>query len=235
MLADAAYARFRHLADALAAVAFAPHCAACEAVLDTPTAGPICAACWARVRPLPPHAGDRSTPSIARWRAAGEYEYPLREIVHAFKYDERRSLARPLGHAVRAAAADLLEDADCVVPVPLHPWRRFRRGFNQAALLARHLDRPVVHALWRRHWTPPQAGQGRGARVRNVRQAFAASPLLLRRARSIDGRIVVLVDDVRTTGATLEACGELLLRMGAGEVRAVTAAAVTTKLVIRDL
>jgi ComF family protein len=230
MLADAAYARVRHLADALAAVAFAPHCAACEAVLDTPTAGPVCAACWARVRPLPPYANDLSSPSIAHWRAAGEYAHPLREIVHAFKYDERRSLARPLGHAVRAAAADLLEDADCVVPVPLHPWRRFRRGFNQGALLARHLDRPVVHALWRRHWTPPQAGQGRGARVRNVRQAFAVSPLLLRRVRnrSIDGRIVVLVDDVRTTGATLEACAEALLRIGAAEVRAVAVAAVIT-------
>jgi ComF family protein len=231
MTADAApYARLRHLADALTAVVFAPHCAACEAVLDTSTAGPVCAACWASVLPLPPHAGDLSSPSIARWRAAGQYEHPLREIVHAFKYDERRSLAQPLGHAVRTAACDLLDDADCVVPVPLHPWRRFRRGFNQAALLARRLDRPVVHALWRRHWTPPQAGQGRGARARNVGNAFTASPLLSRRtrARFIDGRIVVLVDDVRTTGATLEACGKVLLRMGAVEIRAVAVAAVTS-------
>ena len=229
MTADAApYARLRHLADALTAVVFAPHCAACEAVLDTPTAGPVCAACWARVLPLPPHLGALSSPSIARWRAAGEYEHPLREIVHAFKYDERRSLARPLGQAVRTAACDLLEDAECVVPVPLHPWRRFRRGFNQAALLAGHLGRPVVHALWRRHWTPSQAGQGRGARARNVRHAFAASPLLSRRTRAqfIDGRVVALVDDVRTTGATLEACAEVLLQMGAGEIRAVTVAAV---------
>jgi ComF family protein len=223
-------ATLRVLVDSLLAVTLAPHCAACEAILDAPASGPVCAACWASVLPLPPHAGDLSSSSISRWRAAGEYAPPLREIVHALKYDERRSLARPLGLAMRAAARDVIADADCVVPVPLHPWRRFRRGFNQATLLARHLDRPMIHALWRRRWTPPQAGQRRSARARNVRQAFAPSLLLSRRARDrfVDRRIVVLVDDVRTTGATLEACAEVLLRMGAAEVRAVAAAAAIT-------
>lgn len=229
MTADAApHARLRQLADALTAVVLAPHCAACEGVLDTPTAGPVCAACWASVRSLPPHAGDLSSPSIARWRAAGEYEHPLREIVHAFKYDERRSLARPLGRLMRDAGIDLLRDAACVIPVPLHPWRHFRRGFNQATLLARELDLPVVPALWRIHRTVPQAGLGRVARDRNVRRAFRRSPLMGpdRIRRCIAGQVVVLVDDVRTTGATLDACGALLIEAGAREVRALTAASV---------
>lgn len=218
----------RFVADALAAAVFAPQCVACEAVLDTPTSGPVCPACWAAVAPLPRHLGDAGSSAISRWRAAGEYERPLREIVHAFKYDDRRSLARPLGRMLRAAAGDVLDEAACVVPVPLHPWRRFRRGFNQATLVARSLDRPVVHALWRRHRTPPQAGLGRDERARNVRGAFTMSPVLSRRLRErlVVGQTVVLVDDVRTTGATLEACADVLLHAGAAAVRALTVAAV---------
>ena len=127
---------------------------------------------------------------------------------------------------MRDSGADLLGDAACVVPVPLHPWRRVRRGFNQAADLARELDRPVVHALWRARPTGAQAGLTAAARRRNVRRAFVVSPLLRIsvRARFIEGKVVVLVDDVRTTGATLNACAEVLKRAGAREVRALTAA-----------
>ena len=88
-------------------------------------------------------------------RAAGEYEGALREIIHAFKYGGRRSLARPLAALMQAEGADVLRGVDCVVPVPLHPWRRLRRGFNQAVELARHLDAPVVSLLWRRRATAP--------------------------------------------------------------------------------
>jgi ComF family protein len=162
---------------------------------------------------------------ITAGRSAGDYDGALRHIVHAFKYEGRRSLAAPLGRMMREAAADLLRDADCVVPVPLHAWRRLHRGFNQAADLARTLDTPVVAALWRLRATPPQTGLSARARRRNVRNAFALSPLLSRASRSrIDGGIVVLVDDVRTTGATLEACADVLQGAGAREVRAVTAA-----------
>jgi ComF family protein len=159
-------------------------------------------------------------------RCAGEYDDELRAIVHAFKYDGRRSLGARLGRMMRNTGADLLTDAACVVPVPLHPWRRMRRGFNQAADLARELDRPVVHALWRARATVAQAGLTAAARRRNVRRAFTVSPLLRRRTREalIEGQVVVLVDDVRTTGATLNACAEALKQAGAREVRALTAA-----------
>jgi len=158
--------------------------------------------------------------------AAGEYDGPLREIIHAFKYEGRRSLAARLGRMMRCAGADLLADAQCAVPVPLHPWRRLRRGFNQAADLASAIELPVVHALWRSRATMPQTGLSAAARRRNVRNAFRLSPLLSRRTlrSALDGRIVVLVDDVRTTGATLDACARVLKETGAREVRALTAA-----------
>lgn len=135
-------------------------------------------------------------------------------------------LARPLGGLMRAAGADLLRDADCVVPVPLHPWRRLSRGFNQADYLARQLGLPVVPALWRSRATAPQTGLPAAARRRNVQNAFTLSPLLSRasRERWVADRTVVLVDDVRTTGATLNACAAVLMRAGAREIRALTVA-----------
>lgn len=163
---------------------------------------------------------------IVRGRAAGEYEGALRDIIHAFKYEGRRSLATPLAAMMRDAAADLLHDADCVVPVPLHPWRRVRRGFNQAADLAQRLELPVVRALWRFHATDQQIGLSAGARRLNMHAAMRRSPFLSRAVAeyAIKDRVVVLVDDVRTTGATLDACAVVLQQMGAREVRAVTAA-----------
>jgi ComF family protein len=112
------------------------------------------------------------------------------------------------------------------VPVPLHPWRRVRRGFNQADALARELGIPVVHALWRRRATPAQTGLPAAARRRNVRGVFAVSPFRSHRwrLRQIAERTIVLVDDVRTTGATLNACAAVLLDAGAREVRALTVA-----------
>lgn len=135
-------------------------------------------------------------------------------------------LAGPLGAMMRAAGADLLHDADCAVPVPLHPWRRIRRGFNQADDLARQLGVPVVPALWRTRPTAAQMGLSAAERQRNVRHAFRLSPLLAQpsRERRLADRVVVLIDDVRTTGATLHACAATLLSAGAREVRALTVA-----------
>lgn len=155
-----------------------------------------------------------------------DYGGALRRIIHAFKYEGRRSLALPLGGMLRHAGDGILADASCVVPVPLHPTRRLARGFNQARDLALTLPLPTVGALWRVRATVPQEHLTAAARQRNVRGAFRISPLLLRQTRSrlIDGQVVVLVDDVRTTGATLEQCALALKEAGACEVRALTIA-----------
>lgn len=125
---------------------------------------------------------------------------------------------------MRDAGHEVLVDCDAVIPVPLHPWRRLQRGFNQARDLASRLDRPVLHALWRVRATSSQMTLTADARQRNVHGAFMLSPLCAGDTRLRDSRIV-LVDDVRTTGATLNACARVLISGGAAEVRALTVAA----------
>src|SRR5207253_1769709 len=95
----------------------------------------------------------------------------LRAIVHALKYEGRRSLARPLAELMRVRGADILMGADWAIPVPLHPSRRRERGFNQAADLARHLGVPALHALRRTRATATQTGLPAASRHRNVRGA----------------------------------------------------------------
>jgi ComF family protein len=239
----------RSVTDALIAVTLAPRCAACARVLDRPLDGPICSECWLQVHPMRPPlcrtcggmlpswrtisvelshcAACRRRPgSIDAGRAVGAYEGALREIVHAFKYEGRRTIGRRLGPLLRSASSELLAGADCAVPVPLHAWRRMRRGFNQASDLARALDVPVVHALWRSRATAAQTGLTAQARRRNVRGAFRISPLLSRRSlrEHVIGRTIVIVDDVWTTGATLNECARVLKEAGATEVRALTVA-----------
>jgi ComF family protein len=174
----------------------------------------------------PPLIRIDAASSIDRSRAAGPYESALRHIIHAFKYEGRRTVGVRLGGLLRGVGSDLLSDADCVVPVPLHPWRRLTRGFNQAADLAASLGPPIVPALWRTRATVPQTGLTARNRRRNVRGAFSMSPLTSSRARRtlLVDRVVVLVDDVRTTGATLDACAQVLKEAGVREVRALTVA-----------
>ena len=117
------------------------------------------------------------------------------------------------------AGTPVLEGADFVVPVPLHPLRRFVRGFNQASELAQGLGLPVRHALRRTRNTGSQADLPAGRRHANVRGAFRVAW-----RAPIRGACIVLVDDVSTTGATLEACARTLMDCGAREVRALTAA-----------
>jgi adenine/guanine phosphoribosyltransferase-like PRPP-binding protein len=126
---------------------------------------------------------------------------------------------------MRHAGDEILMGTSCAIPVPLHPWRRFRRGFNQARDLAATLGVPVLPVLRRTRATPPQTGLSLAGRRRNVRGAFEISPRVERYHRSLlVNRAVVLVDDVRTTGATLDACARVLKQAGVAEVRALVAA-----------
>lgn len=232
----------RGIADALLAVLLAPACASCGASLTSPTRGPVCRACWDAipyfVPPLCARCGDqlpswrvisvssstcarcRRRPSLlSECRAIGPYEGSLRGIVQALKYQGCRSLAGGLGLRLRDAAEDLLGRADIAVPVPLHSARQRSRGFNQAAELASQLGLPVVAALVRTRATPSQTDLPAARRHANVRGAFA-----LRRRHDVRGLRVVVVDDVTTTGATLEACARVLIDAGATSVSAGTAA-----------
>jgi ComF family protein len=146
----------------------------------------------------------------------GAYEGALRELIHLFKYGRIRTLARPLaGHLVSAFPRE--ERFDAIVPMPLHWFRRWQRGFNQSALLAREIGRrcalPVVHAVRRRRATRPQAGLSNARRRVNVAGAFSPA-----RGRSVRGLRVLLVDDVMTTGATASACARALKNAGASYV-----------------
>lgn len=208
--------------DAVLAVALGAPCAACGELLEHPTLGPVCDRCWRAIHALPPSAFQVSS-VIDRAQAIGPHEDVLRSVVHSLKYDGRRSLAAPLGTLMRERCRWVLEGATVAVPVPLHASRRRERGFNQALDLARALDLPVARAIRRLRATESQTGLSADERHRNIRAAFAASRVPWR-ASKVDAQVVVLVDDVSTTGATLEECARVVREMGAREVRAVTAA-----------
>lgn len=166
----------------------------------------------------------RRTPSaIDAGRAWGPYDGTLGLVLHAFKYDRCPGLAAPLAGRVAEASADLLAGADLAVAVPLHWRRRLSRGFNQSALIAARLGLAVGRPIVRARHTPPQVTLTAAERRRNVRGAFRLARWPWRR-RQVRGRVVVLVDDVSTTGATLEACAKVLKEAGAREVRALTVA-----------
>jgi competence protein ComFC len=146
----------------------------------------------------------------------GSYEGTLRQLVHLFKYGGVRPLARPFGRFMIQA---LPREAgfDVIVPMPLHWFKQWQRGFNQADLLAREIGRkwgvPVRHVIRRRRATSPQAGLTNAKRRANVRGAFRVA-----RGKPLQGMRVLLVDDVVTTGATASACARVLKRAGAAHV-----------------
>lgn len=237
--------------NALVRLLLAPACAACRAPLEQPIDGSVCADCWRSVPrlvpplcdlcgdPLPPAAAPfrvcsqclAHPPRFETARSAGRYAGSLKAIVHAFKYDGRRALAAPLAALMREAGSTLLAGADAVVPVPLHPWRSAHRGFNQAEDLARHLGLPVCQPIRRIRRGPPQASLSGRQRRSNVAHAFArrsafAAGLDLGHARRLRNRVVVLIDDVMTTGSTLDECSGALLDAGVGSVRVLTVARV---------
>ena len=241
-------ARLAVLADSLIAILVAPVCAACDQPLGAPTRSAVCSRCWDAIVPFTPplcaHCGDplpswrvisietsrcprcrRRGSALSQMRALGAYDGALRRIVHALKYGRRPTIARRLGVLMRGSSGDVTSGVDLAVPVPLHRRRRRERGFNQAEELARHLGLPWADVLRRTRATPSQTDLPAGRRHGNVRDAFA-----MRRRASVAGRRVLLVDDVCTTGATLEACARVLREAGASDVRALTAARVASRM-----
>jgi ComF family protein len=211
----------RQITNAVLSALFAPPCAACNTVLEHPLDGAVCERCWAAIVVRQERF---SLDAVACARAIGPYEGTLRRLVHALKYEGRRSIAPRLARLMAMQSAAVLAGTDYVVPVPLHRARRRERGFNQAEDLARGLGVPVLLALCRPRPTRPQVDLPAEERRDNVRHAFA----IRRQGHQVRGRTIVLVDDVATTGATLEACARVLTRAGATEVRALTAARVAS-------
>ncbi len=186
----------------------------------------MCEVCWASLRHHPLELRVDASQTISWAVAVDEYDGRMKDIIHALKYDRRRSISPRLGALMRERGAEVLRDADGVVPVPLHPRREYSRGFNQAHDLAIHLGPPVVPLLKRVVYTQSQIDLPKHERHRNVRDAFSFRPDP--RSPIPDPGLVVLIDDVATTGATLDACAQVLKRSGVKEVRALTAARVVT-------
>ncbi len=159
-------------------------------------------------------------PAYDRARAAARFGDVARDLVHLLKYGDRLDLALPLGRWMARAGRELLCDADVLLPVPLHWSRLWRRRFNQSATLARAVSAvagvPVFDdVLIRTRATPPQVGLARKERAENVQGAFAVAPGARNR---IKGKKLILIDDVLTSGATVDACARALRRSGAERV-----------------
>jgi ComF family protein len=218
-------------------VVLPPRCLACGEIVDADSS--FCAPCWMTLAPVTaPFCEECGTPfelagsgprcgaCIAeppryRARAAYAYEGAARDVVLALKHGDRLHLAPAMATALRRAAPQAIADPDAViVPVPLHRWRLWRRGYNQSAELARALAAATrlplaVDALVRVRATKVSAGLSPKARRRNLAGAFRVPPA---RRPLVANRPVVLVDDVYTTGATADACARALLRGGAKSV-----------------
>ncbi|MBN1917553.1 MAG: ComF family protein [Verrucomicrobia bacterium] len=190
-----------------------PMCERCGAKMFAQATGELlCAECRSTTRHF-----DRAF-------SATIYNDPMKALVHRYKYGLRQYLARPFAAWMIEFARRHIDTAnlDSLVPVPLH-WRRFQyRGFNQAAALAQAVGRgfglPVVkHVLRRLRHTTPQVQLGPSERRENMKDAFA-----VRRAERIKGKRIILVDDVYTTGATINECARVLKKAGAASVVAFT-------------
>ncbi len=208
----------------------------------------LCGACWSQARfvaeplchrcglPFDFDPGDGSwcgrciatTPLYDRARAAMIYDEQSRNLVLALKHGDRHDLVPLLVPLLRTAGGSLVDQADLVAAVPLHPRRLLERRFNQSALLAaalaRTCERPFSPRLLRRtRNTPSQGGLGAAARRRNLQRAIVIPDRMTPVVRQ---RRVLLVDNVMTTGATAEACTKALLRAGAAAVDVLTVARV---------
>jgi ComF family protein len=213
--------------------ALPPRCGGCGTIVDQVDS--FCAGCWKQLEflgpggclrcGLPLEATEAETcaaclarpPRLDRIRAAVAYGDISRGIAIRLKYGRKVALARTMSRYMQPLVGELPRDS-VLVPVPLHRWRLWGRGFNQSAIVARDLSRrtglPVsVDALRRTRSTPPLKGMGMRQRRRTVAGAFRA-----RRPSELRGRTVVLIDDVLTTGSTAEACARALRKAGASRV-----------------
>lgn len=244
--ASPAVAGLRRLAGRAVDAVLPPQCLRCRIIVGAP--GALCAPCWEGIRfvaspqcqccgmPFEFDPGEgvlcgpcsRRRPPYHRARAAMVYDHFSRDLILAFKHGDRTDAAPALGRWMGRAGRALLAEVDLVAPVPLHWTRLFARRYNQAALLAGALARgtgviAVPDLLVRRRRTPSLGGLGPARRRQVVARAFAPHP---RRRHLIDGRRVLLVDDVLTTGATVSACTRVLLGAGARAVDVLTLARV---------
>jgi ComF family protein len=189
--------------------------------------------------PLPFDVGERTVsaaavarpPAYDHARAVAHFSGSMRTLVHQLKYADRHDARALLGRWLAHAGHDLLADADLIAPVPLGRWRLLSRRFNQAAILAQELSRlsgvPVEpQLLIRTRSTKTQVGLTHDQRRRNVAGAFTVP---IRQRAKLQGRNVLLVDDVITTGATVEACARALKRAGAARVDVLALAMVTNE------
>ncbi|MBO6948982.1 MAG: ComF family protein [Rhodospirillales bacterium] len=225
-----------------------PVCAGCDVPVQG--MGGLCPDCWDAVTflsapqcyacgvPFPFDAGEkalcaecmRARPPYERARAAFVYDDASRGMILAFKHADRTDLVPALVNWMKRPAAVLLADADFVCPVPLHWSRLLSRRYNQSALLSNALAsggqvRSVPDLLIRKRRTGTQGGKSRAARRRNVQGVFRVRPRYVSMLRD---KRVLLVDDVMTTGATVEACARALLRVGAQGVDVITIARAVT-------
>lgn len=213
---------------------------ACMACRGSVAGNGLCPDCWSRLNFIAPPFCERlgipfvydpgpgilsmeaiaDPPAYRRARAAVRYDDIARTLVHALKYQDRTDLAPTLAGWMARAGAELLSQADVIVPVPLH-WRRgWTRRYNQSGALARAISRQTGvpfdgDTLRRVKPTRQQVGLSRSERARNVQGAFQ---MPAERKARIQGRRIVLVDDVLTSGATVDACARSLLRAGAADV-----------------
>jgi ComF family protein len=219
-------------------VALPPLCQSCREPLGG-GAG-LCAACWSKLSLIEPPYCARlgipftydagpgllsmeaisAPPAYDRARAAVRYDDIARALMLRFKYGDRLDLTPMMGRWMARAGRELLQEADALLPVPLH-WRRlWARRFNQSAALARAIsdqcDLPVVDgALKRVRATPQQVGLSKAERADNVQGAFRVPA---EHKSEVAGRRLVLIDDVLTSGATVDTCARALLRAGAKHV-----------------
>lgn len=214
---------------------FPPHCATCQK-----SGYILCPSCLAAIRPLVPplcsHCGNapeaHSTYGLCQdcttrplhlsgLRAVSAYQEPLRTCIHALKYEGNTRLAEPLGLLLAKAYRAYGIRADVIIPVPLHSERQRQRGYNQTSLLAEVCARQVGvpssnHVLVRHRATTSQVGLAAQERQQNVAGAFLCTPAFA--TGTLSGRTILIIDDVCTTGATIEACALPLFAAGAHAV-----------------